>query len=125
MVNILQDFKNEYKDLIPKNQPWGVIHCFSGDENLAWKYFNLGLIISFTGLITFSKQWDDLIRKVPLDKIMIETDSPYMTPEPYRGHRNEPVLVYYVAKHISDIKGVSIGKVAKMTTDNAKKLFGI
>ncbi|HKK54221.1 MAG TPA: TatD family hydrolase [Patescibacteria group bacterium] len=125
MLSILQDFKNEYKDLIPKNKPWGVMHCFSGDEDLAWKYFNLGLIISFTGLITFSKQWDDLIRKVPLDKIMIETDTPYMTPEPYRGHRNEPALVYYVAKHISDIREISVEKVAQITTDNAKKLFGI
>lgn len=125
MFNILQDFKNEYKHLLPKDRAWGVMHCFSGDEDLAWKYFNLGLLISFTGLITFSKQWDNLIRKVPLDKIMIETDAPYMTPEPYRGHRNEPALVYYVAKHIADTREISIEKVAKITTDNAKKIFGI
>jgi TatD DNase family protein len=125
MIKILQDFKNEYKHLLPKDRAWGVMHCFSGDEDLAWQYFNIGLIISFTGLITFSKQWDDLIRKVPLDKIMIETDTPYMTPEPYRGHRNEPSLVYYVAKHIAEVREMSIEKVAKITTDNAKKLFGI
>jgi TatD DNase family protein len=125
MIKILQDFKNEYKELLPKDKTWGVMHCFSGDEDLAWKYFNLGLLVSFTGLITFSKQWDNLIRKVPLDKIMIETDSPYMTPEPYRGHRNEPALVYYVAKHIADIREISIEKVAKITTDNAKKFFSI
>jgi TatD DNase family protein len=125
MIKILQDFKNEYKHLLPKDRAWGVMHCFSGDEDLAWQYFNIGVIISFTGLITFSKQWDDLIRKVPLDKIMIETDTPYMTPEPYRGHRNEPSLVYYVAKHIAEVREMSIEKVAKITTDNAKKLFGI
>jgi TatD DNase family protein len=125
MLKILQDFKNEYKDLIPKDRPWGVMHCFSGDEDLAWKYFDLGLIISFTGLITFSKQWDQLIRKVPLDKIMIETDTPYMTPEPYRGHRNEPALVYYVAKHIAEVREMPIEKVAKVTTENAKKLFDL
>ncbi len=56
---------------------------------------------------------------------MIETDTPYMTPEPYRGHRNEPSLVYYVAKHIAEVREMSIEKVAKITTDNAKKLFGI
>ncbi|MFP4514775.1 MAG: TatD family hydrolase [Parcubacteria group bacterium] len=125
MLSILQDFKNEYKDYMPKNKPWGVMHCFSGDEDLAWKYFDLGLIISFTGLITFSKQWDQLIRKVPLDKIMIETDTPYMTPEPYRGHRNEPALVYYVAKHIAEIREVPIEKIAKITTDNAKNFFDL
>jgi TatD DNase family protein len=103
----------------------GVVHCFSGDEDLAWKYFNLGLFISFTGLITFSKQWDELIRKMPLDKIMIETDTPYMTPEPHRGQRNEPVLVQYVAKRIAEIKNLKIEKVAEVTFENAKNLFRI
>ncbi len=125
LVEILQEFKKEYGHLIPTDRPWGVIHCFSGDEDLAWKYFRLGLLISFTGLITFSQQWDDLIRKIPLDKIMIETDTPYMTPEPYRGERNEPVLVQYVAKRIADIKNLKIEKVAEVTTRTARELFRI
>ncbi len=122
---ILHDFKQEYSRLIPADRPWGVIHCFSGDEDLAWKYFKLGLLISFTGLITFSKQWDDLIRKIPLDKLMIETDTPYMTPEPYRGRRNEPVLVQYVASRIADIRGIRIEKVAEATTATARNFFRI
>lgn len=125
LLEILQEFKKEYGHIIPNDRPWGVIHCFSGDEDLAWKYFKLGLLISFTGLITFSKQWDDLIRKIPLDKIMIETDTPYMTPEPYRGQRNEPVLVQYVAKRIADIKSIKIEKVAEVTTRTAKELFRV
>ncbi len=125
LMEILQEFKKEYGHIIPTDRPWGVIHCFSGDEDLAWKYFKLGLLISFTGLITFSKQWDDLIRKIPLDKIMIETDTPYMTPEPYRGQRNEPVLVQYVAKRIADIKSLKIEKVAEVTTRTARALFRI
>ncbi len=126
LLVILQDFKKEYGHMLPaNNQPWGVIHCFSGDEDLAWKYFRLGLIISFTGLITFSQQWDNLIRKTPLDKIMVETDTPYMTPEPYRGQRNEPVLVQYVAARIADIKGIKVEKVAEMTTATARNLFRI
>ncbi len=125
LMEILQEFKKEYGHIIPTDRPWGVIHCFSGDEDLAWKYFKLGLLISFTGLITFSKQWDDLIRKIPLDKIMIETDTPYMTPEPYRGERNEPVLVQYVAKRIADIKSLKIEKVAEITTRTARELFRI
>lgn len=125
LLEILQEFKKEYGHIIPNDRPWGVIHCFSGDEDLAWKYFRLGLLISFTGLITFSQQWDDLIRKIPLDKIMIETDTPYMTPEPYRGQRNEPVLVQYVAKRIADIKSLKIEKVAEVTLENARQLFRI
>lgn len=125
LYEILANFKKEYGQAIPPGQPWGVVHCFSGDEDLAWKYFRLGLLISFTGLITFSQQWDDLIRKIPLDKMMIETDSPYMTPEPYRGQRNEPLLVQYVAKRIADIKGLKIEKVADITFKNACRLFKI
>lgn len=125
LIPLLTSFRKEYKDLIPKDRPWAVLHCFSGDENLAWQYFNLGAIISFTGLITFSQRWDDLIRKVPEDKLMIETDAPFMTPEPYRGKRNEPVLVKYVAQRMAEIRGVDIDKIAEMTTANAKKLFKI
>ncbi|MCK5320812.1 TatD family hydrolase [Candidatus Parcubacteria bacterium] len=123
MFEYLQDFRREYADLIPKNRPWAVMHCFSGDENLAWKYFDLGLMISFTGLITFSAQWDDLIRKVPLEKIMIETDCPFMTPEPHRGQRNEPIFVKYVAQRIAEIKNLSIKKIADITTKNAIEFF--
>ena len=97
--------------MIPVGRPWGVMHCFSGDEDLAWKYFSLGLIISFTGLITFSKRWDDLIRKMPPEKFMIETDCPYMTPEPYRGKRNEPLLVKYVAARIGEIRNIKNQRV--------------
>lgn len=82
-------------------------------------------MISFTGLVTFSQMWDDLIRKIPLEKIMIETDCPYMTPEPYRGQRNEPLLVQYVAGRIAEIKGMKLEKVAEITTANAKMFFGV
>ncbi|NCB20963.1 MAG: TatD family deoxyribonuclease [Clostridia bacterium] len=122
---ILQDFKKVYADFIPNDRPWGVLHCFSGDEDLAWRYFSLGLIVSFTGLITFSKQWDDLLRKIPLNKFMIETDSPYMTPEPYRGRRNEPLLVQYVAARIAEIRNTSIENIANTSTETAKKFFKI
>ena len=125
LLALLQEFRKVYASLIPNNKPWGVLHCFSGDEDLAWKYFNLGLIISFTGLITFSRQWDELIRKVPLEKIMIETDCPFMTPEPFRGKRNEPILVKYVAQRIAEIKGIELEVIAKITTENAKNLFKI
>lgn len=125
MLELLKKFKKENNNIIPKDRPWGVMHCFSGDEELAWQYFNLGLMVSFTGLITFSSQWDKLIRKLPQDKFMIETDCPFMTPEPHRGQRNEPLLVKLVAKRIGDIRGVTTERIAEITTKNAQNLFRI
>lgn len=126
MLSILRDFKKDNKDFFEvADKPWAVMHCFSGDEDLAWQYFALGLLVSFTGLITFSKRWDDLIRKMPPDKFMIETDCPYMTPEPFRGKRNEPLLVKYVAGRISEIRNVTPEKVGEITFRNAQELFGI
>lgn len=125
MLAILKDFKKTNKNLFPKDRPWAVMHCFSGNEDQAWQYFSLGLIISFTGLITFSRQWDDLIRKLPNNKFMIETDCPFMTPEPYRGQRNEPLYVKYVARRIAEIKNLSLEKIAEITTKNAREFFAI
>lgn len=125
LLNLLREFKDKHKSIIPKDRPWGVVHCFSGDEDLAWEYFNLGLMISFTGLVTFSKQWDDLIRKMPSDKFMIETDCPFMSPEPHRGERNEPVFVRYVAERIAEIRNTSTDKIADISTQNARNFFEI
>ena len=125
MLEILKDFRKENKNFLPQDRPWGVMHCFSGDEDLAWEYFSLKLLVSFTGLITFSKQWDDLIRKLPNNKFMVETDSPYLTPEPFRGKRNEPILVSYVAKRIAEIKNTDLEKIAEATTKNAREFFRI
>jgi TatD DNase family protein len=125
MLAILNNFKKEFRQHIPQNRPWGAMHCFSGDEDLAWKYFSLGLIVSFTGLITFSRQWDNLLRKIPTDKFMIETDCPFMTPEPWRGRQNEPNYVKYVAGRIAAIKNLSPERVAEITTENARRFFNI
>lgn len=122
MLAILKKFRKKDQNI---NKSWGVMHCFSGDENLAQEYFSLGLMISFTGLITFNKQWDNLIFKMPLEKLIIETDCPYMTPEPYRGKRNEPLFVKYTAKKIAEIKNLDITQIAEITTKNAKGLFKI
>jgi TatD DNase family protein len=82
-------------------------------------------MISFTGLITFSKQWDDLIRKMPSDRFMVETDCPFMTPEPYRGKRNEPLLVKYVVQRIAEIRNTGFDKIADISTKNAQAFFEI
>ena len=125
MLAILKEIKKEHRGTFPTDRSWGVMHCFSGSLDLAWEYFALGLSISFTGLITFNRQWDELIRKLPLDKFLIETDAPFMTPVPYRGQRNIPNYVVEVARKIAEIKNISLEKVAEVSTENAKKLFGI
>ncbi|MDO8668206.1 MAG: TatD family hydrolase [bacterium] len=125
MLEILRNFRKEHKETMPKDKVWGVMHCFSGDEELAWQYFSLGLMVSFTGLITFSAKWDDLIRRLPNDKFMVETDCPYMTPEPFRGQRNEPLLVKRVVERIAEIKNLSYERIAEISTANARRLFNI
>lgn len=125
LLPLLQDFRREYRQLLPAGRPWGVVHCFSGNESLANEYFNLGLLISFTGLITFCHDWDHLIKKMPTDKFLVETDCPFMTPAPFRGQRNEPGLVSLAAERIAQIKSWNLERVAETTTDNARHLFNI
>jgi TatD DNase family protein len=104
----------------------GVLHCFSSDINVMKKAIELGFHISFTGNVTFKKSnLAEVVEAVPLDKIMLETDSPFMTPVPNRGKRNEPKNVKFVAEKISEIKSISINEVIQMTTRTAKKLFNL
>ena len=103
----------------------GVIHCYSSDIKYANKIFDLGLLVSFTGILTFSKSLQAVVKEIPLEKMMIETDSPYLTPIPFRGKRNEPHMVSLVAEKIAEIKNISIDEVANVTTETAKNFFGI
>ena len=111
-----------------KDQLSGVVHCFSGNWDFAEKILDLGFAISFTGVITFKNVDPDLlevVKKVPLGSIMIETDAPLIAPEPYRGKRNEPAYVVEVAKKIAEVKGISLAEVESETTKKAKKFFRI
>lgn len=103
----------------------GVIHCFSGTKDEAKEFLDLGFYISFSGNITYSDSLVDLVKSVPLEKLLLETDSPYLAPEPYRGKRNEPAYMLEIAKKIAEIKGISLVEVEKKTTENAEKLFKI
>jgi TatD DNase family protein len=104
----------------------GVLHCFSRNAEFLQKAINLNFIVSFTGNVTFKKfDSNETVLNVPNDKFMIETDSPYMTPVPFRGKRNEPSYISYVAKKIAEIKNIELSEVIKMTNENAKKIFGI
>ena len=101
----------------------GVIHCFSSNLNFANSILETGFYISFTGLITFVKELEEVVRDIPLEKMMVETDSPYLSPKPFRGKQNEPANVVYVAKKIAELKEISLEKVADSTTETAHKLF--
>ena len=104
----------------------GVLHCFSGERPLLTTALERGWYISFAGMITFTK-WAgaELLRAVPLDRLLIETDSPYLAPVPYRGKRNEPGHVVLVARRAADLRGESLDALARATTANALELFGI
>jgi len=104
-----------------------LLHCFSGSAELARQYIKLGAYLSVAGPVTFknARKLVEVVETVPLDRLMIETDSPYLTPHPYRGKRNESTYVKYVCEKIAEIKGVSYEEVANQTMENAKKYFNI
>jgi len=100
-----------------------VIHFFTGSGELAQQYLDLGCYLSFPGPITYTDMYDDSIRICPLDKMLIETDSPFAAPVPYRGKRNEPLYVAEVAKKIAAIKGIEAEKVIQHGVENASSVF--
>ena len=105
----------------------GIIHCFSGDVRMAWDCIAMGFLVSIPGTVTFkkAKQVHDVVREVPLDYLLVETDCPYLTPVPHRGKRNEPAYVRYTAEAVAELKGLSLGEVAAATTQNALRVFGL
>lgn len=104
----------------------GVLHCFSSEKPLLDAALSLGWYVSFAGMVTFSR-WDgaDLLRSVPLDRLLVETDSPYLSPAPFRGKRNEPAHVRLVAERAAEIRGETLPDLAAATSANARALYGI
>ncbi len=101
----------------------GVIHCFTGTLQEAQAFLDLGFYISFSGILTFAKNLQEVARALPLEKLLVETDSPYLTPAPDRGKRNEPWRVEYVAQKLAELKGVTVEEVARQTVENTKTIF--
>jgi TatD DNase family protein len=103
----------------------GIIHCFTGTQNLADAAIEMGFHISFSGVITFKNAEDlrDVARSVPTEKLLIETDCPYLAPIPYRGKRNEPAFVRETAAKLAESRGVSVEEIARVTSGNFKRLF--
>ena len=103
----------------------GIFHCFSGDLEMALAGIELGFMVSFSGNLTFKKASDlrDVAKELPLDRLLIETDCPFLTPEPHRGKRNEPDFVRQVARQLGEIKGLSTEEIGQVTTENFKRFY--
>lgn len=118
----LRILKDEFKDKIN-----GVMHCFSADEEYLKECLRLGLYISFTCNLTFknAKNLRAIAKKVPVERILLETDAPFLAPQEFRGKRNEPSYLIYLVRELAGIYGISEDDIARVTTDNSKGLFGI
>lgn len=105
----------------------GIMHCFSGSWELAKEAMRMGFMISAGGPLTFknSRQLPEVVKNIPLDYLLLETDSPYLSPEPYRGKTNEPKNVFFVAERVAQIRGVEVEEIAHITTENAQKFYKI
>lgn len=114
-------------NLLKKYQPNGIVHCFSGSVQMARDIVGLGMYIGLGGAVTFrnAKKPVEVTKFVPLDKLVLETDCPYMTPVPFRGQRNDSSLISYTADFIADIKGIPVQELIDITTKNAKEIFAI
>lgn len=108
-----------------KGQVRGVLHCFSGAMELAEQGLELGMMISFSGIITFKKAEElrEVVKKIPMNKILVETDAPFLAPLPHRGKRNEPAFTKFTAEKVAELKGITLDEVAKITTANFFTLF--
>jgi len=123
-----RDSVSDIYDILKDYNLKGVIHCYSENVEWAQKFLDLGFYISFTGIITFKNVNPELlevVKFVPIDRILIETDAPFLTPVPFRGKLNKPEYVEYVALEIANLKGITFGEVVKATDVNCKKLFNI
>jgi len=110
-----------------KGEIRGVVHCFTSDYAAAREFLDLGLYISFSGIVTFknAESLREVVRRLPLDRILVETDSPYLAPVPHRGKRNEPAFVRFVAETVAQVKGIALEEVTEATSRNAQELFAI
>ena len=116
--------------ILQEERSWevgGVIHCFSADENAAEKYLEMGFYISISGVITFqgAQALREVVSTLPTERILVETDCPFLAPIPHRGTRNEPAYVRFTAQQIAEIRGLTLPEVAAITTANARRAFNL
>ena len=115
-----------YNDFLQYKQLKLLIHCFTGSKDLAFKLLDLGAFISASGVVTFKKSTElaETFKQIPDNRILVETDSPYLAPEPLRGRSNEPSFIIHTVKFLSNLKKINFEDFSKITTENFFKLFG-
>ena len=126
MIIHMRDSKEDTIEILSREKAQkGVMHCFAEDLETAEAAIDLGFYISFSGILTFKSAQDlrEVAKQIPTERILIETDSPYLTPVPYRGKPNSPAYTYYVAEKLAEIRNTTIGEIAKVTTQNFNQLF--
>jgi len=127
IVHMRQSTEDTLRILREEYAAHGVMHCFTEDWNTAVAAMDLGFYISFSGIVTFSnaKVIQDVAKKIPLDRMLIETDSPYLAPVPFRGKTNQPAYVRYVAEYIAQLRNIHLVELAEQTTHNFFTLFNL
>lgn len=128
VIHVRDSFEQVFETLLPEldGKLTGVFHSFSGTTGQAQKVIDIGFKIGVNGIITFKNSGlDAIIREVSAEHLLIETDSPYLTPAPFRGKRNESSYLIYVARKIAELHNTTVDEIARITTENAEKLFGI
>ncbi|MDO4460230.1 MAG: TatD family hydrolase [Clostridia bacterium] len=122
-----RDAHGDTFDILRKYRPRGVVHCFSGSVELAREIVKLGMYIGVGGVVTFknARHSVDVVRDIPLDRLLLETDCPYLSPVPMRGKRNDSSNIAYTATKVAEIKGISITEVLESSRENIRTLFGI
>jgi len=125
MLHIRNAYEDSLEILKTHAKVKGDVHFFAGDWATAKKFLDLGFTLSFTGVITFTHDYDEVIKNAPLDMLLSETDAPYVTPAPHRGKRNEPAYVEHVVRKIAEIRGENIEKVAAQLLANVSRVFNI
>ncbi|HOF50351.1 MAG TPA: TatD family hydrolase [Candidatus Colwellbacteria bacterium] len=121
--DLIEILRSERSRLLP-DRP-GISHFFTGSLKDAETLLEMGFSFSFGGAVTFAGNYDEVLRRIPLDCLLLETDAPYVAPVPFRGERNEPSFVVHVAEYIAKVKGLSLEEVARETTENALRIFAI
>lgn len=132
-IRPMQDTMDAYEDALEILENWkkewpqlrGTAHFFVGTKEIANRFLALGFYISFSGVITIFPEYEEVVRHVPLEKILPETDAPFTAPNPYRGKRNEPAYVLEIIKKIAELKSMNVEEVKEWLLQNAKNLFGI
>lgn len=114
-------------EILKQTKPAGVVHCFSGSAEMAREIIKLGMYIGLNGVVTFknARKSLEVVKTIPLEKLVLETDCPYLAPEPHRGKRNDSSYIPYIAEKIADVLDMDAQKILDITSENAKKLYNL